>query len=306
VSELAVLGLGIDAGGTATRWALLAADDTVIAQGEGGGLTGLLLHSKHGVQTLHEELARIAAAVAPARGDAAIQIVGGFTGTDGASPALAAIIAQAFSVNAGEVVLMSDVEVAYRAAFKPGEGYLVYAGTGSIAAFVDEGGVFHRAGGRGVGLDDGGGGYWMAREALRYVWRREDEQPGAWRDSALAQAVFARIGGGDWEHTRRFFYTRERGEIGQLAMAVRDTADTDPVSRDILRQAGCELARLASAMMYRFGPRPVALSGRAAMLHGLILDAMQQRLPGVRIAFAHTSAHVSAAKLALQITKVRP
>jgi N-acetylglucosamine kinase-like BadF-type ATPase len=45
--------------------------------------------------------------------------------------------------------LGTDIEIAYLDSFKPGTGYLVYAGTGSIAAYIDEAGQFHRAGGRG-------------------------------------------------------------------------------------------------------------------------------------------------------------
>ncbi len=43
----------------------------------------------------------------------------------------------------------------------------VHAGTGSIAGFVDRTAQFHRAGGRGGILDDGGSGYWITVEALR-------------------------------------------------------------------------------------------------------------------------------------------
>ncbi len=104
------------------------------------------------------------------------------------------------------VTLSNDIELAYLASFAPGAGYLVYAGTGSIGAYIDADHVFHRAGGRGVLLDDGGGGFWIAREALRHIWRNEDEQPGCWRDSPLAQAVFEHIGGADWNLSRQFIY----------------------------------------------------------------------------------------------------
>jgi hypothetical protein len=72
---------------------------------------------------------------------------------------------------AAAISMRNDVEIAYLDSFAPGEGYLVYAGTGSIAAWIDADGQFHRAGGRGVTLDDGGGGFWIAREAMRHIWR---------------------------------------------------------------------------------------------------------------------------------------
>jgi glucosamine kinase len=293
------LGLGLDAGGTTTRWLLLDSTHNVVAEGKVAGLSGLHLSNELGVRRLRSELGSIRDAIETFRGEARVKVLGGFTGVDSHSPELAALAADVLGVQVDDVRIMSDIEVAYRGEFAPGEGYIVYAGTGSIAAFIDAQNEFQRAGGRGVGLDDGGGGYWMAREALRHIWRREDERPGAWKNSALAHAIFKKIGSNEWADSRNFFYTRERGEIGALAVAIAETADADPISRDILRQAGNELARLGAAMVNRFGMRPIALAGRAAKLHPIIEVTMRERLPSAKITFIETSAHRSAARLAL-------
>ncbi len=299
--RLRCIALGLDAGGTTTRWMLLEGDSARLAEGSAGGLSGLMLHTAHGLERLRATFAEISAAVAAhSPADAFLMIAGGFTGVDGHSPELAKLIAEAFAIPAGRVTIMSDIEVAYRGAFKPGEGYIVYAGTGSIAAYVDSSGSFHRAGGRGVGLDDGGGGYWMAREALRHIWRHEDEQPGAWKDSALAVAMFERLGGSDWDRSRAFFYAKDRGEIGMLALAVRDTAAADPISREILRGAGIELARLANAMVARFGVKPVAVAGRASKLHPIIEATLRERLAKVSLTYVESAAHEDAARIALE------
>ncbi len=300
MSAGADLGLGLDAGGTTTRFALVDGRERIVAEGQVAGLSGLHLNNELGLRRLRSELARVGDAVRENISERVVRVVGGFTGVDGHSPELARLIAEALAIDVAMVRIMSDIEIAYRGRFKPGEGYIVYSGTGSIAAFIDADGAFQRAGGRGVGLDDGGGGYWMAREALRHVWRREDERPGSWRASPLAAALFARIGSSDWADSRSFFYSRERGEIGSLAVAIGETADADPISRDILRQAGNELARLGAAMINRFGTRPIALAGRAAKLHPIIEVTMRERLPNVKVTFIETSAHISAARLALQ------
>jgi N-acetylglucosamine kinase-like BadF-type ATPase len=280
---------------------LLDADAQRLAEGTAGGLSGLMLHTDHGQRRLKATIAEIADAVrAVLPAGSSLAAAGGFTGVDGHSAQLANLIADAFAIAPQRVAIMSDIEVAFRGTFQPGEGYIVYAGTGSIAAYVDESGCFHRAGGRGVGLDDGGGGYWMAREALRHIWRREDEAPGAWKESALARAMFDRLGGSDWDRSRTFFYARERGDIGMLALAVRDTADADPVSREILRGAGIELARLAHAMIARYGTKPVALAGRAAKLHPIIEATLRERLPKVALRYVESVAHEAAARIALQ------
>jgi N-acetylglucosamine kinase-like BadF-type ATPase len=223
----------------------------------------------------------------------------GMTGFGGEGDLLAEWLAGAFGVAREAVHLSNDIEIAYRDSFAPGEGYLVYAGTGSIGAFIDEQGEFHRAGGRGVVLDDGGGGFWIAREALRLVWRREDEQPGAWRASRLARALFDDIGGDDWTLSRQFIYGQERGAVGKLALAVARVADDDEEAAAILRQAGEELARLARALTARFGERPVVLAGRAAQLHPLVFSAMHAALPGVAsVRQSDVHPHYAAARMA--------
>lgn len=293
------LGLGIDAGGTQTRWALAVPGGDILAEGTVAGLSALQMGSPHGRDTVRTTFVELAAAVllhgVPTR------VQAGLTGFGGDSELLQRWLAELLHMPATGIHFCSDMEIAYRASFAPGEGYLVYAGTGSIGAFIDADGQFHRAGGRGVVLDDGGGGFWIAKEALRHIWRLEDESPGAWRDSPMAQAVFDYVGGDDWAYSRQFIYGQERGAVGKLALAVAASAERDPVAGAILRNAGQELARLARALIKRFGARPVAVSGRAAELHPSIVAAMRELLPA-GLEFSQTSggAHYAAARMALE------
>lgn len=296
-SALHRLALGIDAGGTETRWALAGPDGGILAEGRLEGFSALELNGegRERVLRLLEELAAAVLAVGrPAR------LHAGMTGFTGEDPDFAQLLAEPFGLPLDAVTLGSDLETAYLALFKPGEGYLVYAGTGSVAAFVDEAGELHRAGGRGSIIDDAGGGHWIAREALRRVWRAEDECPGAWRESPLALSLFEAMGGPDWTRTRQYVYGGSRGEVGRLALAVAACADRDTAAADIMMAAGTELARLGQALIGRYGPRPVTLSGRAATLHPLIAESLQMGLPE-RIPFAHhpCEPHQAAARLAL-------
>ncbi|MFC5552005.1 N-acetylglucosamine kinase [Massilia aerilata] len=294
------LGLGIDAGGTQTRWALAAPGGAILAEGKVAGLSALQMGTPHGRETVRATFAELAANALPHGVPARVQA--GLTGFGGDSEQLQRWLAELLHMQAADIHFCSDMEIAYRASFAPGEGYLVYAGTGSIGAFIDRDGTFHRAGGRGVVLDDGGGGFWIAKEALRHIWRLEDERPGAWRASKMAQAVFDYVGGDDWAYSRQFIYGQERGAVGKLALAVAATADQDPAASAILRNAGRELARLARALISRFGPRPVAVSGRAAELHPSIVAAMRDLLPA-GLDFSQTSggAHYAAARMAVEL-----
>lgn len=296
--QSALLALGIDAGGTETRWALANPSGEIVAEGHVEGFSAVELHDSrraHVAAVLEDLALAVRTAGRPAR------VHAGLTGFGDERVELAQLIALPLGLPIGAITLGSDIETAYLDLFTPGQGYMVYAGTGSVAAFIDENGNLHRAGGRGGLIDDGGGGYWIAREALRHVWRAEDERPGCWRDSPMAQELFDLVGGTDWARTRQHVYTGTRGDMGRLALAVARAADRDPAASAILREAGRELARLAHAMMGRYGPRPVVLSGRAATLHPLISDTMRAELPAnVPFSLRPCHGHHAAARLALR------
>ncbi len=293
------LGLGIDAGGTRTRWALAAADGSIVAEGQVAGLSALQMGSAAGRQTVHANFSALARAVL--QHGSPVRVRAGMTGFGGDGEQLQRWLAELLGLAPRAVTLCNDIEIAYLDSFAPGQGYLVYAGTGSIGAWIDEAGKFHRAGGRGVVLDDGGGGFWIAREALRQIWRNEDECPGIWRQSPMAHKVFEHVGGDDWSFSRQFIYGQERGAVGKLALAVAASAELDPAAAAILRGAGNELARLAKALTSRFGVRPVVLAGRASALHPLIFGAMRAALPS-ETALTQTvgQPHHAAARIAVQ------
>ncbi len=304
-----VLWLGLDAGGTATRWALGDAQRRVRHEGQAAGLSGLQLADDSGRAALRQTLLGIAQAVHAAAPAARVAgLLAGITGLDAAQPEpMRQLLAHSLALPEAGVRVMSDIELVCHAAFAPGAGIVVYAGTGSIAAFVDARGTLHRAGGRGALIDDAGGGHWIAREALRRIWRAEDEAPGAWRQSPLAQAVFAHVGGSEWADTRRWAYGATRGELGLLALAVARVADEDPAALALLQAAGRELGRLAHALLQRCGPHPVALAGRVADLHTTIEQHLRQALPpGTTLQRLTQPLHHAAAALAAGAAQAAP
>ncbi len=303
------LALGLDAGGTQTRWALVDADGALRARGSGAAITGLMLGSDEGRAQLDAALRGIAAQVAQQQPGARIAAVkGGLTGFDGdALAALRAVAAPALGVAPAAVQACSDIELACRAAFAPGQGLVVYAGTGSAAAFVAADGRLHRAGGHGVVIDDAGGGYWLARRALRAVWRAEDAEPGSAEKMPLGRALFARIGSSSWPATRQWVYGASRGELGTLAVAVGEAAaQGDETALALLRKAGVELARLARVLHRRLqaqglaGPElPVATAGRVFALHPLVGDTLRAVLPPTTpLRCAEVDTALAAARLA--------
>lgn len=319
------LGLGLDVGGTKCRWALANSQGQLLQEGHTGSFNGQQVHTEEGRQHIRQQLAAVRAAAVQAielqapGGALPLGVWAGVTGFDGpgregsrqpasgeqascfqARPTLHAHLAECLGVAEPAVSLFNDVELAHRVSLEPGEGHLVYAGTGCIATYLDPHGQLHRVGGRGETLGDDGSGYWLGCQALKAIWRAEDEQPGYMQHSPLAQALFQAVGGPRWEDTRRFMHLASRGDVGRLALAVAAVADQDGVAQRLLREAGAELARLAHLLIRHHGMRPVGYTGGAFDLHPLLVSTMVNKLPAdtvvrrLRIA-AHRGAALKAA-----------
>ena len=293
--------LGLDAGGTQTRWAVTDAAGAVLHDGAVAGISGLQLHDESGRAAVAAALRELAAAAGPVQ--AVVAGVSGFDATQATQ--LCGLLAAALGTAVTDVRALSDIELACRAAHAPGQGYVVYAGTGSGAGFIDAQGVLQRAGGRGALIDDAGGGHWIACQALRQIWRAEDRAPCSWPASALARRLFEQMGGSSWTHVRGWVYGATRGGLGKLALAVAAAAtDEDAAALAILHQAGHELARLAQALLQRHGPRPLALAGRVFQLHPAIEAALRQALPpATPIRQLTAPAHVEAARMAARAVR---
>jgi glucosamine kinase len=251
--------LTLDVGGSATRWVLRDARGER-AQGELPPASGHLFVAAE--EARFRALAEALAHVLPARPE---ELFAGITGLEATAPEAAlaaAILAEAVGVHATAVTVTNDVNLAYRTAFAPGEGHLVYAGTGSIALHIRADGTEVRAGGRGMLIDDAGSAFWIGQRALRRTWREREENPAA-PLSPLARALAEAMGGEAWDHQRAHVYSGGRDAIAQLARSVATVADAE----DIFLHAGRELARLANILVRLAGPKPVALAGRAWLLH---------------------------------------
>ncbi len=295
--------MGLDAGGTQTRWAL-ARSGELLAEGHVAGLSGMQLASAEGLNELRIRLGELAQALGAYGPIGAVHAgITGLPDTDSQGIALMKqLLAQALTIEASAMQCRSDIHLAWHAAFgSNAAGYLIYAGTGSVAAYVDEQGQLHRAGGRGLGLGDEGSGGWIAAEALAEVWRMEDVAPGsAAAESPMARALFAAIGASDWAGTRAFVYQGSRGQLGQLALAVAATAAQDPRSAALLLRAGRELARLGLALQQRFGPRPIVVAGRVLSLSPLIEQGLREVLvaahaPNIELQQLQPHAHAALA-----------
>jgi glucosamine kinase len=287
--------LGLDAGGTSTRWAVVDSSGGLVSTGAADAISGVQLLSATGVLAVKSALQAISSEIAKPVG----ALWAGVTGFDASAlTTLGPLLQEAFVLKPERILAVSDIELLCRTIFDRRRGAVVYAGTGSVAASIDPDGTLQRAGGRGPLIDDAGSGYWISCEALKMIWRAEDAAPGTWKESPLALRIFKRIGGNDWPATRQWVYGASRGDVGTLAIEVAAAAiDGDQNALDLLKRAGAELARLPVALMERIKLESVVLAGRAFELHPAIEQSFSSILPSsITVARLKEEPHVLAAR----------
>lgn len=298
--------LGLDCGGSSSKWCVLDEAGLLLAEGRAAPLGGLdLLEGRR--ETALGTLGEIA-------GQARAWGVGGaWAGVTGlsAGSAEAAELARALADGLGlppaRVRVESDLDLAYRAHLAPGEGVLVYAGTGAIAYHLTAAGEVLRAGGHGPLLGDEGGGFFLGRAALRALLAHA-ERSGQAASGPLAAAVFGRVGGADWPAIRRYAYGGGRSAVAALAPLVGEAARAgDPLALAILDAAGDALAELARALLDRLGgPLPVVLAGGALRVHERLVARCRAALPGVQVTHHEAPHEQAAARLALRLATEPP
>lgn len=277
--------LGIDMGGSASRWVWLGPGGAE-SRGTAPGATGMVYDAARRA-AFEAALGAIRAALPGPAARAHLGITGAGFGRD---PALTALAAAALGLPAAAVSHENDAELAHRAAFGGGFGHLVLAGTGSVGVGVTAAG---RAvvGGRGPLIDDAGSASWIAAQGLRAVYARFDATGGFDGLEALAAALEA----ADWDGVRARVYGADRGQLGLMARGVAAAAAQGcAVAAAILSAAGEALAAMARQLAGRLGPAPVAVAGGALALDPRIGAAFAAACPGA--AFPQLDAAGAAAR----------
>ena len=294
------IGLGIDVGGSATRWTLVAPDGAVLGSGDATPFTGHIFSP-----AAEANVSRILNGLSNdvlTRGQPGC-VFAGVTGLSASTPPadfVRGVLAGALGLPREAVTVCGDTYLAYRAVFEPGEGILVYAGTGSIATVAhgpDEGIL---VGGKGNLLDDAGSAFWIAARALRRVLRAEEAMPGSGWSSPVGTRLAAVIGGTDWPSVRAYVYAGDRGRVAMLAREVGEAASAGDIEAlRLIEAAGRELARLANVLVARAGARPVALAGSASRIHPALFASFRAAVEAdVEVFEDRSDAGLAAARLA--------
>ena len=287
--------LGIDAGGSSTKWAVVNGAGDTLSTGRVAPLGGHL-YSADSRAKAQDVLEQLRVNVAPFAPRVALAGVTGLTKGLDHAVWLEQTMTEALSLERCAVI--GDMDLAYRAHYQPGAGIVLYAGTGSIAYHITKTLEVKRAGGRGFLIDDAGGGYWIGQQALRLIVRQMDA--GLPTNDPLSSAVLQQIGSSDWERIRAYVYAGDRSAVSKLAPLVGAAAQQGSAkARQILELAGIELADLAERLKAQVGELPIATVGGAWRVSSLIADAA--RSAGLEFTPSGVDMANAAAHLALEL-----
>ena len=281
--------LGIDAGATATQWALIN-QSGVVDSGTSAAMDGHLYRSSS-KERMDQVLKEIAVQIKDKEISGVYMGITGVT-NDGSIEALAA------TVFAAPIKVVSDIELAYRANLADGEGILLYAGTGSVAFAIDQQAESHQIGGWGYLLGDEGAGYWIGKEAIRHsmfdIEMNKQSLPGS-----LTSEVLDVIGGRNWSSVKSFVYSQERSVIASLSQLVDSLAEAgDEDASRILKKAAGHLAYLVTRMDQSLKSTSLPVKFTGGISKSVTLSNELNRILPKRISSGTLNIAVRAAELA--------
>ena len=258
--------LGIDGGGSKTS-CLIGDETSVLGAGTGGASNVVRVGEAQARESLATAI-RQACTVANIKPSEISSVCVGLAGA--ARPEIGELVRGMVSevisgeIKPDEINVVGDMVIALEAAFGNGPGVIVIAGTGSIAYGRDREGQTARAGGWGFAISDEGSGHWIGRTAVAAAIGAWDENPGenvrlieillnSWHVETVEQLVPAAN-------------ATPPPDFAALFPSVLSLADSgDRLARDVLSQAGIQLANLAGILLRRLFPNsgtvPVAMSG---------------------------------------------
>ncbi|MEX1334880.1 MAG: BadF/BadG/BcrA/BcrD ATPase family protein [Candidatus Limnocylindrales bacterium] len=285
---MSTLFMGLDAGGTSTRALLATGSGRVVGRGQAAGANAW------------SSGAPPAAAIASAAGDALgshdpASIAGGVIAVAGgvsSVPEQAAAVIRAWHDLgiAVEPRIILDVVAAFAAGTAEPRGLVLAAGTGAVAALVDDGELVRRAGGRGWLVGDEGSAVWLGIEGVRAALLALDGRgPETELRASIASALEVTARADVATAMTDVVYAGSPAALGRLApLVVSAAGGGDEVAGSLLEAAVSHLVGTGLAAAGDEDPEVVVLAGsllaHVPSLGGRVRSEMALRWPSARIA----------------------
>jgi len=257
--------LGIDGGGSKTT-CLVGDENSILGRGASAGSNLIRVGEARARESLSSavEQACAAAGITPA------EIARACVGVAGArNPHIRDVVGRVLlELVPARTEVVGDAVIALEAAFGPGPGVIVIAGTGSVAYGRNVAGQTAHAGGWGFAISDEGSGHWIGRTAASGVLRAYDEgrADADARNTLLPAGIMRAWGVGTHEQLVLAANATPARDFAGLFPEVLRAADAgDALACDVLARAGTELAGLAKIVIRKLfanaGTARLAMAG---------------------------------------------
>lgn len=302
--------LGVDGGGTKTRFMLIDGEGRVLAQAQ----QGTTYHPEVGMEGVREILALGIGQVLREAGLRASAIHHAFFGLPAyGEDSRAMMLLQAIPATIlghDRYACDNDMVCGWAGSLACSDGINIIAGTGSMG-YGQRLGTAARSGGWGEAFSDEGSAYWIAARGLNAYSRMSD---GRLPRGALHALVNEELSlDRDLDLCARIYGEQacSRSDFARLSLIVAKAARAgDAAANGIYQQAGKELAQIADALRGSLGFAddeivPLSYSGGAFSAGDLLLDTFRESLRGASPNFElrtpmhepHYGAAIYAAKL---------
>jgi len=249
-----MLVLGVDAGGTASRAVVATSDGEILGRGSAGpgNPTSVGCRAARSIGT----------AIRAALGDRDPRAVrAGVVGIAGigilADPAISAAFAAEWTATGltCPVATVGDAVTAFAAGTPAASGAVLIAGTGAVAARIENGRITRTVDGLGWLLGDEGSGLWLGLQAIRAAAR----SPASTQDGLVAK-IAAHTGAGSRDELVHWAGRQPPPAFAALAPLVCASAQAgDPLARRLTTEAGTRLLATLGELDPLTGP--VVLAG---------------------------------------------
>jgi N-acetylglucosamine kinase-like BadF-type ATPase len=237
--------IGIDGGGTSTRFSLFDENGNVLQAAREESVHILTQDRDDCIRRLRNGIT----AVDPASECMVIGGLAGYGQQEEVRREIEEVCRTAFGNR--KFHLYSDVDIAVSGALNGEDGIVLIAGTGSIAeAEID--GKMYRCGGWGYQLGDEGSGFWIADKMFHAFVKEAD---GRMEKTELYSLIMNRLNlVHDYDIITGYMKIREdRARTAEYASLCYEAAmHNDPAARMIFHEAAAELAQLAGALSMHF------------------------------------------------------
>ena len=276
--------VGVDGGGTKTHAVITDVNHRVLGEGTAGPSNPLRVGIANAALAVREAIDRACEAAEVRRSD----LVAAQIGLAGARrPELRARMHEALSnLEIADIEVVGDADIALYGATDGQPGVVVIAGTGSICCGINGARKEFCAGGWGPMVGDEGGGSWIARRALRAIAKASDGR-GPKTSLTTNACEYFHVSMPEDLSTAIYAPSITNERLAGFGRHVIEAAKAkDQVARDIMSDAGRELALSATAVIRHLKLEKdrfqVACVGRVFSSAGeLVLASMREELKKV-------------------------